>query len=349
MQNTFTYQTTTTTTATRVVGATAPEPLTSAIGNTPAEIPTHVERPAIVEDSSFGYRAGMKTEVRIAPRWGNAVSDYLRHLRALNRSEATVYLRSYQLRSFSQAFRGRSPWTLTMVDIEAYLATRTTLGNDAKRGVLIAIRGFYQWGLRAGHITVDPTLGIGAIAKTEGRPRPASDAAIREAMDRAEPRVKMMIMLGAYCGLRRHEIAKVHTTDLVERTGGRHALKVVGKGKKTRFVPLTPFMASMIQDAPFGYLFPSWHRGQINSDGRVHDKPLTAGTVGDLVARALPDGVTPHMLRHRFASSAYATKHDIRAVQTLLGHASVATTQTYTAVEDDSLYDAVVAAGELRA
>lgn len=326
-----------------------PPPVGRTLDDTPRHVATEVEKSTIVETSSLGYRAGMKTEVRIAPKWGNAVTEYLRHLRALDRSEKTVYLRSYQLRVFSQAFRGRSPWTLTMLDIESYLATLTTLGRSAKRNHLIAIRGFYQHALRAGHIKTDPTLGIAAIPKVEGVPRPASDAAIREALDRAEPRVKMMIYLGAYCGLRAHEIAKVHTSDLVERVGGRYALKVIGKGKKTRFVPLVPFVASLIQDAPPGWLFPSWHRGMEGSDGRTIDRPLTAAHVGKLVSAALPDGITTHMLRHRFASVVYAENHDIRAVQKLLGHASVATTQTYTAVEDDSMYAGVAAAGRLSA
>lgn len=344
-QNTYTYSTATA----AVVGAVAPRPWQTGSGDTPPEIPTPVEGLPIVEGSSFGYSRAMKTEVRVAPRWGNAVSDYLRHLRALDRSEATIYQRSYQLRTFSQSFRGRSPWTLTMVDVEAFMASRTTLGRDAKRAQFIAIRGFYRWGVRAGHIKVDPTLDIEAFPKTDGHPRPASDADIREAMDRAEPRVKLMIMLGAYCGLRRHEIAKVHTSDLVHAPGGRRALRVLGKGKKIRHVPLIPLMVQMIEECPPGYVFPSWHRGQVNSDGKTCDEPLTPGHVGVVMRRALPPGLTPHMLRHRFASTMYTERRDIRAVQKALGHESVKTTQVYTAVDDESLYAGVAAAGRLYA
>ncbi|WP_022899139.1 tyrosine-type recombinase/integrase, partial [Humibacter albus] len=77
--------------------------------------------------------------------------------------------------------------------------------------------------------------------------------------------------------------------------------------------------------------------------GRV-DGHLSAAYVSKLISRALPEGVTAHPLRHRFASRAYAAERDIRAVQELLGHASVATTQIYTAVPDAALRRAALAA-----
>lgn len=72
------------------------------------------------------------------------------------------------------------------------------------------------------------------------------------------------------------------------------------------------------------------------------DGHLSAAYVSKLISRALPEGWTAHTLRHRFASMAYiGAGKDIRAVQELLGHASVATTQIYTAVEDDVMRAAV--------
>jgi site-specific recombinase XerD len=77
--------------------------------------------------------------------------------------------------------------------------------------------------------------------------------------------------------------------------------------------------------------------GQVNGH-------LTSGYVSKLVSDALPPGWTAHTLRHRFASVAYSADRDIRAVQELLGHASVATTQIYTAIPKDALRRAVNAA-----
>lgn len=306
------------------------------------------ENTSIVDSSSLGYREGMTTEVRIAPKWGNAVSGYLRYLRAIDRSENTIYLRSYQLRVFSQALRSHDPWDVQSEDVERFLSN---LGTSAgtKRSMLAAIRGFYRYGLRRKFIEDDPTLFIEAIRPPAGKPRPAQEADVRRALDLAEPRVKMMIILGAFVGLRRSEIARVHTTDLRDTLDGP-ALRILGKGRKERIVPLPGLVASMIEEAEPGWLFPSWHRGQVGSDGRVHDDHLSPGRIGELMREALPPGVTPHMLRHRFASALYAaTNSNIRAVQEALGHASVATTQVYTAVPRSALRAGIDIAGSLMA
>ena len=102
---------------------------------------------------------------------------------------------------------------------------------------------------------------------------------------------------------------------------------VLGKGGRRRVVPLTRRLALELRALPRGYAFPG------NADGH-----LSAAYVSKLISRALPEGVTAHMLRHRFASRAYVgSGRDIRAVQELLGHTSVATTQVYTAVPDGAL------------
>jgi site-specific recombinase XerC len=108
---------------------------------------------------------------------------------------------------------------------------------------------------------------------------------------------------------------------------------VLGKGSRHRVVPLTRRLALELRALPHGYAFP----------GRI-DGHLSAAYISKLVSRALPEGATAHMLRHRFASRAYSAQRDIRAVQELLGHSSVATTQVYTKVPDGALRAAVDAA-----
>ena len=71
---------------------------------------------------------------------------------------------------------------------------------------------------------------------------------------------------------------------------------------------------------------------------------LTPGHVGKLIGRALPDGVTAHMLRHRCATAAYAGTRDLRAVQELLGHARPETTAAYVATPGEAIRAAVAAA-----
>jgi integrase len=323
--------------------------LTAMLRPTTTDTP-HAMRSTLVEDTTLHYRAGMVTEVRIAPKWGNAVSDYLRSLRAVGKSDGTIYLRSYQLRVFSNAFRGRSPWTLTRDDVEAFMASQTHLSRATRRSLLTTIRGFYRFGREHEAETglkVNPCEFIEPIKPPHYQPNPASEDDIRRALDAASPRAKLAIFIGAFCGLRRSEIARVKTTDLVPIAGGRMALKVIGKGERPRTVPVTPRMAAMIQECEPGYVFPSWHRGQIGADGSAIDKPITAGHLGVLMREALPAGVHPHMLRHRYASTVFAANGDLMAVKDLLGHTSVATTQVYTATPVNRLMSGVDAAGEL--
>lgn len=126
----------------------------------------------------------------------------------------------------------------------------------------------------------------------------------------------------------------MHRRDLTRGPTGA-ALLVNGKGSKRRTVPVGDDLAAAIAgDGADGYLFPGADDG--------HPSPRY---VGDLMADALPDHWTAHTLRHRFATRAYRGSRNLRAVQTLLGHSSVATTERYTAVDDDEIRAAAMAAG----
>lgn len=260
--------------------------------------------------------------------WDTTIDRFIQHQRAAGRPETTNRLRYFHLRQLSKSL-GLPPPETTLEDLVAYLAELDVTSNT-KRAIRTSIRAFYTWTTNAGITTIDPAAELPTISARPGRPRPASDEAIHHALDHAEPRVRLMIRLGAWQGLRCREIARVHTHD-VNRDGAGWTLTIHGKGDRERIIPLRDDLARELRRAPDGYVFPG------NDDGH-----LSAQYVSRLVSLALPDGVTAHMLRHYFASSAYAsTGHDIRAVQTLLGHASVATTQIYTATSMKSLRRAV--------
>ena len=141
-----------------------------------------------------------------------------------------------------------------------------------------------------------------------------------------------MLRLAAELGLRRAEVAVTHSRDIFEDLGG-HSLTAHGKGSKDRDVPLPPGLAAQLLAMPYGYLFPG------NDGGH-----LSPRWVGKLVTLLLPDGLTMHTLRHRFATRAYAVDRDVFVVQELLGHASPATTRRYVQVPRAGLRRTVLAA-----
>jgi integrase len=143
-------------------------------------------------------------------------------------------------------------------------------------------------------------------------------------------RVALMLALACQAGLRRAEIAALHHDDLTWTAGGP-ALRITGKGARVRMVPISTALAGQLTGD--GWVFP-------NRNG----SHLSVSRVGELCSQALGDGWSLHSLRHRFATRAYAGSRDLRAVQTLLGHVSVATTQRYTAIDDDAVRAAMLAA-----
>lgn len=139
-------------------------------------------------------------------------------------------------------------------------------------------------------------------------------------------------------GLRISEALAIRRADLPPRQGG--LLRVTGKGGKTRMVPVLPVVA----DAVHAYL-------RLCPYAPASDEPLFRGAKGGPLsprliqlamerlrgALALPDSATPHALRHSFATHLLGGGGDLRTIQELLGHASLGTTQMYTAVDAERL------------
>jgi integrase/recombinase XerC len=128
--------------------------------------------------------------------------------------------------------------------------------------------------------------------------------------------------------------------------GQRDAITVTGKGNKTRMVPLLPQVHRLIAD--YVALCPS-----LPADGPLfigaRGGPLSPRIVQLAMERlrgvlGLPDTATPHTLRHSFATHLLARGGDLRAIQELLGHASLSTTQVYTAVDTERLLEVYASA-----
>ena len=279
--------------------------------------------------------------------------DYAEHLaRDRRRSDHTV--RAYRataarLMTFLDRHRGEATGraglaAVTTADLRAYLAARRGdgLGNAAAARELSAIRGFLAWSNPA---AAAPRMKGARVKK--GVPRPVSpDEAVSLASDIAEEAAEpwigardwavLLLLYGA--GLRIGEALAL--TGTILPLGA--TLAVTGKRNKTRIVPLLP----QVRDAIEAYAAQNpWPLGR--------DEPLFRGAKGGPLSPAiirrsvraargrlgLDARTTPHALRHSFATHLLGRGADLRALQELLGHASLSSTQVYTAVDAAHLLD----------
>lgn len=277
----------------------------------------------LVDPARLPEGADMKHAIRTPAPWSLPLGEFDYWLRASRHSKNTRKLRSYQLRRFAVSV-GVPPADVTNAMVVRYLGDPHWSPSMAT-SVRAALRRFFAFAAKRGYIPTNPAEDTPRQRVPAGYPRPASEAEIAAGMGRADERVKLMILLAARLGLRCHEIAALRRSDLL---AGARAWRVVvkGKGGRRRGVPIMTVLAATIRSSPTEYVFPG------NDDGH-----LSPAYVSKLISRALPRGVTAHMLRHTFATDALRRRRNLRAVQVLLGHASVATTQIYTDVDDDEL------------
>ena len=278
-------------------------------------------------------------------------ADYAAHL-ARDRRRSAHTVRAYQataerLMSFlerhwggpvAQAALGK----VTSADLRAFLAQRRIqgLGNASAARELSAVRGFLTW---AG---AEPPRMRGPRVK-KGVPRPIAPdevVALAEevAEDAREPWIAardwavLMLLYGA--GLRIGEA--VGLTGAILPLGA--TMSVTGKRDKTRIVPVLPQVADAI--ARYVELQPWSVRRDEPLFRGAKGGPLAAGVIRRSVQGArgrlgLSDRTTPHALRHSFATHLLGRGADLRALQELLGHASLSSTQVYTAVDAAHLLD----------
>ena len=237
-------------------------------------------------------------------------------------------------------------------DLRAYLAFRRSgadaLSDRSLSRALAAIRGFYRWLDRRKGVT-NPRLALVRGPKLKPTlPRPVSEKAARDLIETAESgaaeawigaRDAALITLLYAAGLR--------ISEALALTGADHplpeALRVTGKGGKERLVPMLPAareaIARYVALCPFAAdrdaaLFRGARGGPLNPR-------LAQALMETLRARlGLPSSATPHALRHAFATHLLAKGGDLRAIQDLLGHESLSTTQRYAAVDAEKIFAA---------
>ena len=261
-----------------------------------------------------------------APQWADAIEGWLASLTAAGYSPNTLNTRRCQLSALSRALGG-SPLDVEGDDLIAHFASRAWK-PETRKGAKNACVSFFRWLKHSGRADADPSEFLPTVRRPEPHPRPCPDSVILTAMAKAGVGERLMLRLGAECGLRRFEIAKAHSGDVVRDLLG-WSLAVVGKGDRQRLVPLDDDLAALVI-AKGDWLFPGRWSGHVE-----------ASYVGRRLSDLLGGGWTAHSLRHRYATVTYAATHDLLLVSKLLGHASVETTQRYVAMPDDRLRVAV--------
>ena len=301
----------------------------------------------------------------IAPKVAAQIDAWLEHLgaeRRMSPKTLEAYRRDVmQFLTFLNEHLGGAPSlkelaALTPADVRAFLAARRAgaIGSRSLMRSLAGLRAFARFLEKNGKGKVGALAAVRAPKIGKTLPRPLTADAAKNvadpgsaAGDGREPWVhaRDAAVLGLLygCGLRISEALGLRRADF----GGRDVLTVVGKGRKERMVPLIPAVAKLVTDyialCPFdlpeqGPLF-------VGAKGGPLSPRLIQLTMARLRgALGLPETATPHALRHSFATHLLARGGDLRSIQELLGHASLSTTQIYTAVDAERLIEAYRAA-----
>jgi integrase len=281
-----------------------------------------------------------KPEYAVPPAWAQIIDDYMLSLAAAGQPPTSLTLRRIQLVRMARDLGG-SPADVTADMLVAWVGAQTGWKTETRRNYRAAVRGFWRWAYRTKRVRDHLADELPKVRERWGAPRPAPDHVWEAALASADARTTLMLRLAGEAGLRRGEVSRVHTRDLLENSGGAQ-LVVHGKGGKERVVPISDSLAEVIRRGAAG------HTRGVDADGWLFPNGkgshLTAYRVGDLVVRVLPGGWTMHTLRHRFSSRAYRGTRNLRAVQMLLGHQSISTTERYCAVDDSEIRAAMESA-----
>ncbi len=297
-----------------------------------------------LEDARLGWLSFLRDQKRCSPRtleaYGHAFRQFISRLTALQLRPLTL---DDAITASATDLRG---WLAQLRSGDDPLSARSMAQH------LSAIKSFYHW-LDHQHGLTNAQIALisGPRLKTT-LPRPLSEDQAAGLLTEAEQdtqaeweslRDRAVLLLLYGCGLRISEALSLKASDapLPE------VLRITGKGNKMRVVPVLPQVREAVEAycaaqpyvvTPDGPLFRA-RRGGALSARQVQ------ATVAHLRERmGLPERVTPHALRHSFATHLLGSGADLRSIQELLGHASLSTTQKYTQVDTEKLLSAYAAA-----
>jgi integrase/recombinase XerC len=290
----------------------------------------------------------MKHDVRpstVNREIGKGIQKFLQYLRA-EKNASTHTLRAYEneLQRFAEYLGPQIRWK----DVD-HVFIRGFLGDLHSRGLskvsvaraLAAVRSLYKWLAREGVVQQNPAKLVATPRLPKKLPRVPTMEELNQVLNSEMPenasfpeRDRAILELLYGCGLRNSELVGIELGDMDEANG---IILVRGKGKKQRYVPLEGAAASALQayrperQKILNITGRSTRRLLINRRGG----PLTTRSVARIVkqiavAKGLPPDMHPHTLRHAFGTHMLSEGADLRAIQELLGHERLSTTQRYT-------------------
>lgn len=265
--------------------------------------------------------------------------DYLRDERGLSPRTREAYRRDLNLYAIElERLEIDHPRKAREHDVRSFISRvhRRGLGARSIQRLLSALRGFYRWLMREGMADHNPATAVRAPKTQKKLPRTLDADAVSQLLNfRPETplaiRDKAIMELFYSSGLRLSELATLRWDQVDPATG---LITVTGKGNKTRVVPVGSYAAEALAD---------WRKVRGNFAGfeepcifvSQRGTPISVRTIQSRIRhwarkQGLPQQVYPHLLRHSFASHMLESSGDLRAVQELLGHADISTTQVYT-------------------
>ncbi len=272
------------------------------------------------------------------------VEQFLCTLRERNASPHTIAAYARDLGAFTAYLNGDANWAgIDHVRIRGFLSQlyEQGLSKTSVARALAAVRSFYRWLAREGFVEQNPAALVATPRLPKKLPRVPTIEEINTVLDGALPetasfpeRDRVLLELLYGCGLRNSELVGINLVDI---HWSNQAILVRGKGKKQRLVPFGDSAAEALQaylparQKLLGERKKSTPALLINLRGGR----LTTRSVGRIVkhiavARGLSPDLHPHTLRHAFGTHMLEEGADLRAIQELLGHERLATTQRYT-------------------
>src|SRR3984957_435020 len=277
----------------------------------------------------------------------SAIDDFLRHLRERNASAHTIKAYAGDLDTFAVyigSTKGDCDWKkIDHIVIRGFLSHlyEKGLGKTSVARSLAAVRSLYRWLAQEGVVEQNPAALVSTPKLPKKLPRVPTIEEMNTVLDGPMPEVaafperdRLMFELLYGCGIRNSELVGINLDDI---RLSNEAILIRGKGKKERYVPFGDLVKSALASyLPLRLQMLAERKKNINAllinlrGGRLTTRSAGRIVKKVAVAKGLPPDVHPHTLRHAFGTHMLEEGADLRAIQEMLGHERLSTTQRYT-------------------